>query len=370
MSEALIVGLSGGVDSAVSALLLQQGGAQVAGLFMQNWSEDEPGWCTAAEDFQQARAVAAELGIVLHRADFSARYRERVFADFLAALRAGRTPNPDVACNREIKFGPFLEHARRLGAERVATGHYARLRWTDDGPELLRAVDEGKDQTYFLCQVPRAALTRVEFPIGALRKDQVRALARDAGLPNHERPDSTGICFIGEFDFSAFIARFLPDRPGPITDEHGRVLGTHRGLHHYTLGQRRGLGIGGRRGAREAPWYVVARDLPENRLVVSQDPQHPLLMCTELVAGPFNWLGSPGGEQVVARIRHRQRLQAARLIDGGTMVTVRFQTPQRAAMPGQFLALYDGQRCLGGGEIRRVHTLGQVTIGEGDLAED
>ncbi len=363
MTQRVVVGLSGGVDSAVSALLLRQAGFEVSALFMQNWAEDEDGYCSAAEDFQSARAVAAELGIELHRVDFSAEYRERVFADFLAAYRDGRTPNPDVLCNREIKFAPFADYARRLGGATVATGHYARIVETDDGPELRRAVDENKDQTYFLCQVPRTALHGVRFPIGHLPKPEVRRIARDAGLSNHRRRDSTGICFIGERDFREFLARYIEHAPGEIVDERGRVIGAHRGLHHYTLGQRRGLGIGGQRGADESPWFVIRRERETNRLVVSQNAQHPALMCTELWAGPFNWLGEAGDRPLQARIRHRQPLQGCRILAvEAQTVHVRFDRPQRAAVPGQFLALYDDERCLGGGEIMRTRTLDQVEV--------
>ena len=358
MSAHVVVGLSGGVDSAVSALLQQQQGCRVSAVFMQNWAEDEDGYCSAAEDFQEARRVAEELDIPLHRVDFSDEYRERVFADFLSAYRAGRTPNPDVLCNREIKFAPFVEHARRLGADGVATGHYARLRDTDDGPQLRRAADDNKDQTYFLCQVPRASLRGVCFPIGEMDKSAVRERARQAGLPNHRRRDSTGICFIGERDFREFLGTHLPDAPGDIVDEHGGRLGEHQGLHHYTLGQRRGLRLGGRRGAEEAPWYVIGKCHQSRRLTVSQDPRHPALMCVELDCEGFNWLGEPGGGPLTARLRHRQPLQACRLlsVDGGR-VRLAFETPQRAVVPGQYAALYRDDHCLGGGEIVDTRTL-------------
>ncbi|MDE0853319.1 MAG: tRNA 2-thiouridine(34) synthase MnmA [Nevskia sp.] len=350
----VVVGLSGGVDSAVCAWLLKEQGYRVSALFMVNWTEDEEGYCTAAEDFQSARAVCEELGIPLHRVDFSAEYRSRVFDHFLADYRAGKTPNPDVLCNREVKFQPFREHALRLGADFIATGHYARLEQADDGPRLLRAVDENKDQTYFLAAVAREHFQRVLFPIGGLSKPMVREIARRAGLPNHRRKDSTGICFIGEREFRDFLSHYLKPDPGPLQDDAGRVIGEHRGLMYYTLGQRRGLAIGGLRGAREAPWYVIGKDPARNTLLVSQQADHPRLMSRHIVTAPFHWVRQPQRLEHVlqARIRHRQALQAcrARLQPDGTLAA-EFEQPQRAAAPGQYLALYDGEECLGCGEI-------------------
>ncbi|MCC2658457.1 MAG: tRNA (5-methylaminomethyl-2-thiouridylate)-methyltransferase [Panacagrimonas sp.] len=352
----VIVGLSGGVDSAVAAWRLKEQGYRVSALFMQNWTEDEQAYCTAAEDFQSARAVADELGIPLHRVDFAAEYRERVFRHFLDAYRAGRTPNPDLLCNREVKFQPFREHALRLGADFVATGHYAQLSIDADGlPVLRRSVTEDKDQTYFLALVARSQFERVLFPIGDLTKPQVRDLARQAGLPNHRRKDSTGICFIGERPFREFLQRYLSSNPGPMVDDQGAHVGEHQGLMFYTLGQRRGLHIGGRRGAREAPWYVADKRAGDNTLVVTQDPQHPLLMTHEIATGPFSWVGAPApvGQALTARIRHRQSLQSCTIVDvrDDGALRVRFDAPQRAATPGQYLVLYDHERCLGGGEI-------------------
>lgn len=349
----VMVGLSGGVDSAVAAWLLKEQGHRVSALFMQNWTEDESGYCTAAEDFQSARAVAAELDITLHRVDFAAEYRERVFAEFLRQLRAGRTPNPDVLCNREIKFQPFVEHARRLGAACVATGHYAALAPGSDGPRLLRATDENKDQTYFLAGVARAHFENVLFPLGGLDKPAVRALAARAGLPNHRRRDSTGICFIGERPFAEFLAEHLPPDPGPIEDEHGTRLGEHRGLQFFTLGQRKGVGVGGRRGAAEAPWYVIAKEPARKALVVSQDGRHPRLYRHEVVTAGFHWLRLPEpGLPLHGRLRHRQPLAACSVEStaaGG--LRVHFEAAQRAVAPGQYLALYQGRECLGCGEI-------------------
>jgi tRNA-specific 2-thiouridylase len=350
----VVVGLSGGVDSAVSAWRLKEQGYRVSGLFMVNWTEDEQGYCTAADDFQDARRVCEEIDIPLHRVDFSREYRERVFARFLADYAAGKTPNPDVLCNREVKFQPFREYALRLGADYVATGHYARLETGGDGPRLRRARDDNKDQTYFLATVAREHLAQVLFPIGDLTKPQVRELAQKAGLPVHRKKDSTGICFIGEREFREFLSRYLKPDPGAIVDDAGREIGRHQGLMYYTLGQRRGLGVGGTRGAREAPWYVVAKDAARNTLVASQDSSHPLLMAGALTAGGFNWLDTPPpeGQPLLARIRHRQALQpcTARVDDAGR-VQVNFAQPQRAVVPGQFCVLYDGEYCLGGGEI-------------------
>jgi tRNA-specific 2-thiouridylase len=352
----VIVGISGGVDSAVAAFVLKEQGYRVSGLFMVNWTEDEQGYCTSAEDFQQARAVSEELGVPLHRADFSAEYRERVFRHFLDEYAKGRTPNPDLLCNREVKFQPFREHALRLGADYIATGHYARLDRAADGPRLLRSVTEDKDQTYFLALVAREHLAQVLFPIGDLTKPQVREIARKAGLPNHQRKDSTGICFIGERPFREFLQRYLEPRPGPMVDDQGEVIGQHQGLMFHTLGQRRGLAIGGRRGAREAPWYVVAKDVRSNTLRVSQDAQHPLLMSPALRTAPFSWIRRPQilPRNLQARIRHRQALQdcIARVLPDGCL-RVEFREPQRAASPGQYCVLYDGEECLGGGEIEQ-----------------
>ena len=350
----VFVGLSGGVDSAVTAWLLKEQGHVVTGLFMQNWSEDESGYCTSAEDYQQARAVADELGIALHKVDFSAQYRERVFATFIAQLKAGKTPNPDVLCNREIKFQPFVEHALRLGAEWVATGHYARIDHRDDGPHLLRAADDNKDQTYFLSGVAREHLQRVWFPLGHLSKPEVRALAGKAGLPNHQRKDSTGICFIGERPFAAFLAEHLPPLPGPIETDDGRVLGEHPGLQFFTLGQRKGIGVGGQRGARETPWFVVDKIAARRALVISQDEAHPRLVRHEVLTEPFHWITTApaDGSRLLGRLRHRQRLAdctVQHLPNGG--VSARFDVAQRAVTPGQYLALYDGEECLGSGEI-------------------
>ncbi len=355
----VVVGLSGGVDSAVAALLLKRRGARVQALHMTNWDDDE-GYCTAAADLQDARRVCEQLDIPLHHVDFAAEYRERVFAEFLDEYRAGRTPNPDVLCNREIKFGVFRDYAKRLGAELLATGHYARTAVTGGETHLLKGIDSGKDQSYFLHAVSEAALRETLFPLGELRKAEVRALARDAGLATHDKKDSTGICFIGERPFREFLAGFLPARPGIIRSADGQELGRHDGLMFYTLGQRQGLGIGGRRDAGDAPWYVAAKDLGTNELVVVQG-DHPLLYSRELLTGPPSWIGTPprfrDGMRCAARVRYRQEDQGCRVTAAGDgRLQVVFDSRQRAVAPGQYAVFYDGERCLGGAVIERVET--------------
>jgi tRNA-uridine 2-sulfurtransferase len=353
--ERVIVGMSGGVDSSVAALRLLEAGHDVHGLFMSNWAEDEQGYCQAAEDFQDARAVCELLGIPLHHADFSREYRAQVFSAFLDGYRAGVTPNPDVLCNREIKFGSFLRHARRLGAARIATGHYAR---TDGSGRLLRAADAGKDQTYFLHAVSGEALRQVIFPLGDLQKTDVRAIARANGLPNHDRKDSTGICFIGERPFTEFLAAHLDDEPGDIEDLEGKPLGRHVGLSRYTLGQRQGLRLGGIAGAGEAPWYVQGKDTTRNVLRVVQGHDHPALFHAALTATSPHWIaGTPAAWplQCTARTRHRQPDRPCRVLPGpGSALRVDFEAPQRALTPGQFIVFYAGDECLGGATIASV----------------
>ncbi len=358
----VVVGLSGGVDSAVAALLLKRRGARVQALHMTNWDDDE-GYCTAAADLQDARRVCEQLDIPLHHVDFAAEYRERVFAEFLDEYRAGRTPNPDVLCNREIKFGVFRDYAKRLGAELLATGHYARTAVTGGETHLLKGIDSGKDQSYFLHAVSEAALRETLFPLGELRKAEVRALARDAGLATHDKKDSTGICFIGERPFREFLAGFLPARPGIIRSADGQELGRHDGLMFYTLGQRQGLGIGGRRDAGDAPWYVAAKDSATNELIVVQG-DHPLLYSRELLTGPPSWIGTPprfrDGMRCTARVRYRQEDQGCRVTAAGDgRLQVVFDSRQRAVAPGQYAVFYDGERCLGGAVIERVETDGR-----------
>ena len=364
-SARVIVGLSGGVDSAVAALLLRQAGWQVQGLFLSNWEEeDDDAYCTAARDFQDARAVAAELGIVLHRASFAAEYRERVFEHFLREHRAGRTPNPDVLCNREIKFGVALAWARRLGASHFATGHYARLEAAPDGPALCKARDAAKDQSYFLHAVARAELAATLMPLGELHKSEVRERARRAGLPVFDKPDSTGICFIGERPFREFLARYVARTPGAIESPDGEHLGVHDGLAFYTLGQRTGLHIGGRCGREQAPWYVAGKDTARNALIVVQGHDHPLLESGALRTGPWHWLAAAQGEpfHCTVKVRYRQSDQAARLEPGaeGGMAVV-FEEAQRAVTPGQYAVAYEGERCLGGAVIESLAPAAQLS---------
>jgi tRNA-specific 2-thiouridylase len=353
-STKIIVGLSGGVDSAVAALLLREAGYQVQALYMANWDADDE-YCTAAQDYQDARATARELGIELHRVSFAADYRRQVFEEFLAEYSAGRTPNPDVLCNREIKFGRCLDYVHRLGGTHFATGHYARLDHGADGPVLRKAIDIKKDQSYFLHAVPRALFGRVLFPLGELPKSEVRLRARRAGLPVFDKPDSTGICFIGERPFTEFLARYLPESPGPIVTAAGERLGTHRGLPFYTLGQRGGLEIGGTRGHAAEPWYVWRKDPGRNALVVVQQHEQSALNCDAIRTGPVNWLCEPenrGTSALSVKIRYRQEDQACTVqpaSDSGLML--RFEVPQRAATAGQYAVLYDGERCLGGAKI-------------------
>ncbi len=351
----IVVGLSGGVDSAVAALLLKQQGWRVTALFMKNWEEDDSaGHCAAAEDLADATAVAEKLDIELLTVNFSSEYWDRVFRIFLAEYRALRTPNPDVLCNREIKFRAFLDHARRLGADAIATGHYARVLRHHGDIHLLRGRDENKDQTYFLYRLDQSQLRPAHFPLADLTKPEVRELARRAGLPNHQRKDSTGICFIGERRFREFLSRYLPANPGEIRDEEGRVIGRHHGLMYYTLGQRQGLGIGGVAGAPEAPWFVIDKAVADNALIVAQDHDHPRLLSNRLRISQTHWIGEPPvpGEPLLGRIRHRQPLQTCRLAQcAGDDATIAFAAPQRAATPGQSLVLYRDAECLGGGII-------------------
>ncbi len=365
--QRIVVGLSGGVDSAVSAWLLERAGHEVVGLFMKNWEgDDDDVYCSANADFVDAAAVADVLGIEIEHVNFAADYRERVFAEFLREYRAGRTPNPDVLCNAEIKFKAFLDHALRLGADAIATGHYARVRQGADGFELLKGLDPLKDQSYFLHRLNQAQLARTRFPVGELRKSEVRRIAAEIGLPNAQKKDSTGICFIGERPFREFLNRWLQHQPGPILDERGRTLGRHVGLSFYTIGQRQGLGIGGikprgaaRGGAEHAPWYVAGKDLPRNVLQVVQGHEHAALQSRTLWADDCSWVAGqpPAPGRYAAKSRYRQADAGCTLAlagDGGMRLD--FDAPQWAVAPGQSAVLYDGDRCLGGGVIQRAET--------------
>jgi tRNA-specific 2-thiouridylase len=352
----IMVAMSGGVDSSVSALLLQQQGARIAGMFMKNWEEDDRlGTCPASADAADAQAVADRLGITLHRRNFAAEYWDCVFEEFLAEYRAGRTPNPDILCNREIKFRTFLDHALDLGARTIATGHYVRSDRQDDRWRLLRGRDANKDQSYFLYTLGQDQLSRTLFPLGELAKPEVRALARQAALPVHDKKDSTGICFIGERDFRSFLASYLPPSPGEIRTPDGQLLGEHDGLMYYTLGQRQGLGIGGLRGYSDEPWYVLYKDTARNLLYVGQGHEHPWLQSQQLRASQLSWVAAsapPAGSRLTARTRYRQRDQACAVLEcREDRLLLEFDRPQRAVTPGQSVVLYDGEVCLGGGII-------------------
>ena len=375
--QRVVVGLSGGVDSAVAAWLLKRAGHEVVAIFMKNWEDDDDdAYCSSRQDFVDAAAVADVLDIEIEHVNFAADYRDRVFAEFLREYEAGRTPNPDVLCNAEIKFKAFLDHALRLGADAIATGHYARVRQrpADAGPssgfELLKGVDPLKDQSYFLHRLTQAQLARTRFPLGELAKTEVRRIAAEIGLPNAKKKDSTGICFIGERPFREFLGRYLAHTPGPIVDDRGRTLGEHVGLSFYTLGQRKGIGIGGvkdraaaRGAADHAPWFVARKAMATNTLYVVQGHDHPWLQSAALVATDAAWIAgaAPQGERFAAKTRYRQPDAACTLVtgDGGAGggasetpgFTLRFDSPQWGVAPGQSAVLYDGEVCLGGGVI-------------------
>lgn len=352
----VIVGLSGGVDSAVAAWLLQQQGFVVEGLFMKNWEDDDrDGVCAAAEDLADARAVCEQLEIPLHKVNFAQDYWARVFSHFLEEYRAGRTPNPDILCNREIKFRAFLEYALALGADYIATGHYARIHAQDNHYALYTGLDAGKDQSYFLYTLGQRALSKSLFPLGELHKTTVRELALQAGFGNARKKDSTGICFIGERHFREFLQRYLPAQPGEIVTPEGRVIGSHQGLMYYTIGQRQGLGIGGQKDASETPWYVVDKVLTDNQLVVAQGHDHPRLLHTRLQAHDVHWIsGHPLDAPLhcQAKIRYRQQAQPCTVIPHADGVTVQFAQAQRAITPGQSVVFYQQDQCLGGGIIQ------------------
>ena len=365
----VVVGLSGGVDSALSAWLLKRAGHEVVGIFMKNWEDDDVpagaaagGYCTANEDFVDAAAVADVIGIEIEHVNFAAEYKDRVFAEFLREHEAGRTPNPDVLCNAEIKFKAFLDHAMRLGAEKIATGHYARVRFdaATGRHQLLKGLDPAKDQSYFLHRLTQPQLARTLFPVGELDKAEVRRLAAEVGLPNARKKDSTGICFIGERPFREFLGRYLANRPGPIVDDRGRRVGEHVGLSFYTLGQRQGLGIGGVKGRADAagehaPWFVARKDMARNTLVVVQGHEHPWLYSAALAADDLSWIAgeAPAPGRFAAKTRYRQHDAPASLLlaDGDRSMRLRFDAPQWAVTPGQSAVLYDGEVCLGGGVI-------------------
>lgn len=353
-----IVGLSGGVDSAVAALLLIGQGHEVQGLFMRNWEDDDTAThCNAEQDLTYARQVCDQLDIPLHLVSFVREYRAEVFDHCLREYRYGRTPNPDVLCNQRIKFRAFIDYARRLGAERVATGHYARNIERQRVHHLFKAKDTTKDQSYFLYTLGQHQLAYATFPLGEYIKSEVRVLAEQAGFDNFDRKDSTGICFIGERDFRPFLSRYIRPEPGPIETPEGEVIGQHQGVSFYTLGQRRGLEIGGRAGHSSAPWYVIGKDMANNRLIVAQGHDHPLLMSRELEANELRWVaGSPPSTPLhcTAKTRYRQRSQACVVESiAADCARVVFDQPQRALAPGQSVVFYSAEECLGGGIIQR-----------------
>jgi tRNA-specific 2-thiouridylase len=353
----IVVGLSGGVDSAVAALLLKRAGHDVVGLFMKNWEDDDDDeYCSTREDLIDAVSAAETIGIDIEAVNFAAEYRERVFASFLAEYRAGRTPNPDVLCNAEIKFSAFLDHAIAMGAQSIATGHYARVEERDGSFVLLKGLDPSKDQSYFLHRLNQAQLAKTLFPVGHLHKTEVRRIAREAGLPNHAKRDSTGICFIGERPFREFLSRYLPREPGPMVTPDGSRVGEHLGLMYYTIGQRQGLGIGGRRDSGDEPWYVAGKDPATNTLTVVQGHDHALLLKRNLRAADASWIGGEppagGAIELGAKTRYRQADSACDLkIAGRDAFELEFAAPQWAVTPGQSAVVYRGDVCLGGGVI-------------------
>jgi tRNA-specific 2-thiouridylase len=354
--QRVIVGMSGGVDSSVAALLLKQQGYEVSGLFMKNWEDDDTGeYCASREDLVDAVAVAETIGIEIDVVNFSAEYKEKVFSNFLHEYQAGRTPNPDVLCNAEIKFRAFLDHAVGLGADWIATGHYAQVREREGRYQLLKAEDGTKDQSYFLYRLDQAQLARTLFPLGTLYKRDVREIARRAGLAVHDKKDSTGICFIGERPFREFLNRYLPDNPGEVRTPEGKLVGRHHGLMFYTIGQRQGLGIGGSRDGAGDPWYVAAKDVRGNRLIVVQGHDHPALLADRVTALELNWVsGAPPHCNWVytAKTRYRQKDAACTLVAAGAeRCVIEFAEPQWAITPGQSVVLYESRVCLGGGII-------------------
>jgi len=358
--QRVVVGLSGGVDSAVSAWLLKQQGYEVIGIFMKNWEDDDDSeYCSSRQDFLDAASVADVIGIDMEHVNFAAEYKDRVFAEFLREYQAGRTPNPDVLCNAEIKFKAFLDHAMRLGADKIATGHYCRVRFDEASGkhQLLKGCDPLKDQSYFLHRLNQAQLSKAMFPVGELPKTEVRRIADEIGLPNAKKKDSTGICFIGERPFREFLSRYLPRKPGEIRSlDSDRVIGRHEGLMYYTLGQREGLGIGGVKGAPEEPWFVTGKDMEKNVLYVVQGHDHPALFKDALVAEQLSWVSGrvPHAHWVyTAKPRYRTADQPCEVerVDGESC-EIRFAEPQWALTPGQSVVLHESRVCLGGGVIR------------------
>ncbi|RLA23586.1 MAG: tRNA 2-thiouridine(34) synthase MnmA [Gammaproteobacteria bacterium] len=356
----VIVGMSGGVDSSVAAALLIEQGHNVTGLFMKNWDEDDgTEYCTAIEDLADAQQVCDRLGIPLKTVNFAAEYWDNVFETFLQEYRAGRTPNPDILCNKEIKFKAFLDYAKDLGADFIATGHYTRVDQQAGEYRLLKGVDSNKDQSYFLYTLGQEALSKTLFPIGELEKPEVRRLAEKYDFDNSRKKDSTGICFIGERKFRDFLKRYIPAQPGKMHDPEGNFIGNHQGLMYYTLGQRRGLDIGGRKEASDDPWYVVGKDLENNILIIAQGHHHPLLFKTHLEATTLDWTSNKPAKdsfRCYAKTRYRQQEQACLVeIIGEDRCKVTFDEPQRAITPGQSVVFYLAEQCLGGGVIEMAY---------------
>ena len=349
----VVVGMSGGVDSSVAAYIMKKQGHEVLGVFMNNWEEkDERGVCTSEKDWEDVRRVCDVIGIPYYSVNFAREYKERVFAHFIEEYKKFRTPNPDVLCNREIKFNVFLDFAKKLGAEKLVTGHFANIGRDGDKYTLMRAKDENKDQTYFLYMLGQRAVSSAMFPVGGLTKAEIREIARREGLPTSEKKDSTGVCFIGERDFREFLKNYIPAQGGDMVDESGRVVGRHEGLMYYTLGQRRGLGIGG--GGTGERWFVVEKDVKNNRLIVSQGEDRDRLYTASAEASDATWIAeeAPGKElDCMVRLRHRQPLQKAHIVIDGGHVHMDFAEKQRAVTPGQSAVFYDGQICLGGAII-------------------
>ncbi len=358
MTKRIVVGMSGGVDSSVTALLLKQQGYDVVGLFMKNWEDDDSEeYCSSRQDLLDAVSVADIIGIPIEAVNFSKEYKERVFSEFLREYQAGRTPNPDILCNAEIKFKAFLDHAMQLGADTIATGHYAQVLETDGLFQLLKASDGSKDQSYFLHRLNQAQLGRAMFPLGKLLKSQVRSIAERHGLPNHDKRDSTGICFIGERPFREFLNRYLPAQPGEMVTPEGRRAGQHIGLAFYTIGQRQGLGIGGAREATGEPWFVCGKDMANNRLIVVQGHDHPALLGKNLTALDSHWISGSApeiGHRYAAKTRYRQADAPCRLTKtDGSACAVAFDEAQWAVTPGQSVVIYDGDVCMGGAIIEQ-----------------
>lgn len=359
MASSVVVGMSGGVDSAVAALLLKEQGYDVQCVFMKNWEDDDDEfYCSSEEDYNDALQVCDILDISLHSVNFSKEYRENVFSYFLTEYKLGRTPNPDILCNKEIKFKFFLDYAVKLGAEKIATGHYAVLKKDDSKFHLFKGIDNNKDQSYFLYLLGQKELSKTIFPLGDITKDEVRQIAEQNNFANHDKKDSTGICFIGERDFKAFLQQYLPAQPGDIINTDGKIIGKHDGLMYYTLGQRKGIGVGGGHGKTEEPWYVVKKDLENNHLIIGQGHNHPGLYSKQITAGQLHWIAEEPNNfpfECSAKIRYRQKNQKCTITNiENEIAIIKFTVNQFAPAPGQSIVFYKNDECLGGGIIESV----------------